>query len=1292
MANTKEGEEAAKSDGLEIISIGSLYKGPWDKKYWSSSRGKDRYPYPVGYQAVRVHNGSTYKTEIHEGPKGPLFVISSEGQSCYGQTPDIAWEKLQKVGCPHLKIWHGKRFSCKIDGVEIFGFKNPFVQRLLRELVANVNEAAERSLLSSSFCNGAPKMEHDNRSSTICTAPDLLPYLARPQIRKKRSTRCEKMQNKSVNGPGLKRPRSKDVIYDAKGSNLVQGNQAKLKHAFPVTYTASKEENDKFPGASTVYSKSFGEDNDYSSAKDGFPLKFVDFSDHHGEKEAKSKFFSSQNAKPSRLVYSTPNELDRSQDTELERFSFPIKTDNRPGDSPVPNDSQGINGFHLCAPDTLDFEDELTNVASSASDTTSSVKEELTAANIVVSDGLVTESHQEEEEIGTSNSNTGSEKGDFDLVGQETAKLMMTVLLPQAIPLLKESSRKKREVISPCKVLPHVVNSQEDNIDMNHLLNLPSSAIMLTEDAHVELDKRMHIQTLDHGSVVPNLEHANSVILDSFEDDQGGDRIASQAQLFSTNVELDQTSFNKDIYHSNIQEQLVSINLKQETSVCCDEICGKQDTICHKDVSMAPNKKPHDSDVIISESVLGWVSPFMKAFSEDIRDVCVNLDENSADIENHSVEKKPNSALNCAKVVDTNDINPRGIGNPVKSSERDGSAETRAPKTNSSYQSQNKVYTRKKVSKQAYSTRKYTGPLSESIICRNSGDDYGPNESGTTGTSLDSKSCCSYDDKPCNRDIFGATAMLEGLSYGLTVERANTNCKSEMSNVLPVISNQNQKLACVSKAKDMSCLLDPSVSLERGFQENCHNKRFEDRIIVENDCSASCQNQLSSFCDKKRSLASEVQVSLDVNHYRDVELNSDLRGIVNLVGGYFHPLPISSVLLGTKGNEIHICISCGLLEHKNRTLFIYKIAIEEPRIGCPSFVGYTSVALPFSEIDLERSGLQFTPDGQCLVLLDIIKTPYCREGIIDCICSMCSSGCLKENAVKIVQVNPGYVSLVAKLETVESVQCILVSENNYLVAAEKSGRLHLWVMNSAWSAWTEDFIIPTGDCISSCVVELKRIPKCAHLVIGHNGFGEFVVGDILKRVIISRFSASDNPIKQFLPISLVSWQPIFRHADMNGRIDEIITATKNWFSENKDCSLLPLVGEDIAVWLLVSTISDSDAQHEHLSSNCQTNPSRCWRLALLVKDRVILGSILDPRAAAIGASFDHGIMGRDDGLVYMWELSTGTRLGILHHFEGGSVSCIATNDLRPDVMAVAADNGQLLVYLHNQATKEEISK
>lgn len=45
------------------------------------------------------------------------------------------------------------------------------------------------------------------------------------------------------------------------------------------------------------------------------------------------------------------------------------------------------------------------------------------------------------------------------------------------------------------------------------------------------------------------------------------------------------------------------------------------------------------------------------------------------------------------------------------------------------------------------------------------------------------------------------------------------------------------------------------------------------------------------------------------------------------------------------------------------------------------------------------------------------------------------------------------------------------------------------------------------------------------------------------------------------------------------------------------------------------------------------------------------------RAAAVGASAGHGIIGTSDGLVYMWELSTGTKLAMLHHFRGMFLSC-----------------------------------
>ncbi|GKB76329.1 putative FY-rich, FY-rich, WD40/YVTN repeat-like-containing domain protein, partial [Tanacetum coccineum] len=74
----------------------------------------------VGYVAHRNNNGNTYKMAIIEGLKGPEFVISStDGQSCSGQTPDIAWEGFQKRSCVRVKFWRGKRFSCKIDGAEV---------------------------------------------------------------------------------------------------------------------------------------------------------------------------------------------------------------------------------------------------------------------------------------------------------------------------------------------------------------------------------------------------------------------------------------------------------------------------------------------------------------------------------------------------------------------------------------------------------------------------------------------------------------------------------------------------------------------------------------------------------------------------------------------------------------------------------------------------------------------------------------------------------------------------------------------------------------------------------------------------------------------------------------------------------------------------------------------------------------------------------------------------------------------------------------------------------------------
>lgn len=59
-------------------------------------------------------------------------------------------------------------------------------------------------------------------------------------------------------------------------------------------------------------------------------------------------------------------------------------------------------------------------------------------------------------------------------------------------------------------------------------------------------------------------------------------------------------------------------------------------------------------------------------------------------------------------------------------------------------------------------------------------------------------------------------------------------------------------------------------------------------------------------------------------------------------------------------------------------------------------------------------------------------------------------------------------------------------------------RFSLWkyVLNSKYaicSARTEEFIFPAHDTVSPGIMELKRIPKCTSLVVGHNGFGEFSI-------------------------------------------------------------------------------------------------------------------------------------------------------------------------------------------------------
>lgn len=148
---------------------------------------------------------------------------------------------------------------------------------------------------------------------------------------------------------------------------------------------------------------------------------------------------------------------------------------------------------------------------------------------------------------------------------------------------------------------------------------------------------------------------------------------------------------------------------------------------------------------------------------------------------------------------------------------------------------------------------------------------------------------------------------------------------------------------------------------------------------------------------------------------RDVKINSEIEKTAELLGCYFHPMPVSAVLLKSVGNEIYICVSSFATEDRVSTLFMYKISAKAPSKGFPSIIGHTPAKLPivddksggnvnsftfslflllnlfflssyligvtFLQRTLERSYLHFTPDGEHLIFTGNIKTPYCRFGL-----------------------------------------------------------------------------------------------------------------------------------------------------------------------------------------------------------------------------------------------------------------------------------------------------------------------
>ncbi|KAI4302182.1 hypothetical protein MLD38_037963 [Melastoma candidum] len=1052
----EEGGEGT-ADGLELLSIGSLYSGPWDKKYWSSSRGKDRYPYPVGYQAIRAHDGIRCKIEIHEGSKGPLFMITTPGGSSFcGQTPNMAWERFQKKGFPHMKIWHGKRFTCNIDCPEFFGFKNPLVQRLLRELVASIGGTAEQRHLSSSFCDMNLEVKHEKELQSAVSHPDLLSCLAYPKFCRKRSFRP--VNRRTVLNYGLGFKRSDQVLESGK----FRRNSEPSIHIDDPT------------------------DNNVTN--------MITYPVGHDEKKLKIP----SNCETVGIdcgASSDPNKLDRFRESEKHVFRSSTAVEYESLQLTDLEDSEckyGV-GIEICVPDTYESlpvnacDHELKDCMGLTSGTQDMAS---TSQKCICG---ISPAEPQKEEIAFDSSNGSSEKIDFDSVGEDIAKSMISLLLPRAIPLLTYTSRKKRKKI----------NKKFD----------ASSDATLTS----------------HGDGKMISTSINSVV-----SPEAG--MLRKLTTPSSHVNFDRT------------EAVASSSLDVDK-------CGSQDAIDLHLNGKGESKVPTPQNT-----------------------VCEMLNEEDMNALNSIVEELMEQDSNQTGCPVSKENNCRSSPVPEDS---------------------NKLHA--------------PSMTDEKKLLGNSGN---------------------HVDHDSEQNHESAGSFWDHTTLNFTQEYVSQEGMHEYSAQIDVGDIQFKMLPENASEAEVIAALSCSNIISRG--SNYHfgeNSKFSGSMP-------------GTFID--------------------------------LIGCYNHPRPVLSVLLSPSEDHVNLCVVCGLHIDSQKTLFFYKVSTEKPKMGCPSFVGHTLAVFPsfgsLCSTAVERSCLEFTPSGRNLVMLGSIKVPYCRKNDITCSCSICASVPFTENAIRVVQVNFGYVAVLLELKSFDRIVSVLVCEPDYLVALGESGRMQVWLMNQSWSVPEEEFNLPSRDCLSS-LVELQKIPQFPYWVVGFSGFSEFTLWDISKRTCISKFSCLDHSIRHFIPVNSIRWHlgPVSVKEDVQELVDQLAYGKVPDFRQES-----PYQGneESIAVWLLVATEPDP-----YEAYSCQKDANASWRLALLAKSAVIMGSVIDSKATSMGALSGHGIIGTVDGSVYTWEFSTGTKLFSLHHLQGERVSCIATaGDSNSGILAASGEGGKLVIY------------
>jgi len=255
---------------------------------------------------------------------------------------------------------------------------------------------------------------------------------------------------------------------------------------------------------------------------------------------------------------------------------------------------------------------------------------------------------------------------------------------------------------------------------------------------------------------------------------------------------------------------------------------------------------------------------------------------------------------------------------------------------------------------------KHSGPLSESIICRNAGDTGLSETFHAVGNMVapDSIQFTSMDDGDRGETSFGVEGRLGGqIPLLLTEDSHEALAPDGGCHVL-----NDQPLSCTFDTNATEFIggnLDvrnSEVFVDPGTTGKQHCGSVDHSIDHAGGSSANCVSHVS-----------ECQDDICKNAVQEQDHNDKIDRTWKLIGYYSHPVQISSVILTRNAHDIYVCVSCGLPEERKRDLFLYKIDAKEPSPGSPYLVAQTSMYLPILKDEFGREvGIQTCMSNQFL--------------------------------------------------------------------------------------------------------------------------------------------------------------------------------------------------------------------------------------------------------------------------------------------------------------------------------------